>query len=249
MYRLLQVLSCLLAVKYISAAPAPVPETSLSGISTINNNVPLRILPLGNSITWGYLSTDGNGYRLDLLNQLTANGTTVQYIGLQRSGNMTDNYNEGHPGALIAQIAQYAEVSLPSQPNVILLMAGTNDMVQNNMTATAPQRLGSLIDECHSTAPGAVIIVAQLTPAADTSVEARIQAFNPTIPGLVAQRVSAGVKALTVDMSNYVTVADLKDGLHPTDYGYAQMAKAWYAGIGEAIGKGWISPPAPTAGS
>lgn len=183
---------------------------------------------------------------------LNANGTAVQYIGSQKSGNMTNNENEGHPGALIDQIAEFAHASLPEQPNLILLMAGTNDMAIDNDTATAPDRLGSLIDECHnatSTAAGrSVIIVAQLTPAADNATESRIQTFNSAIPRLVAKRVHAGMKVLTVDMSAYVTVNDLKDGLHPSDYGYNQMAKAWYAGIETAADKGWLTPPVPILG-
>ncbi|KAK3617285.1 hypothetical protein LTR56_025386, partial [Elasticomyces elasticus] len=55
--------------------------------------VTLRMLPLGDSITWGYLSSDGNGYRLDLENLL--DGNPVEYIGSQQSGNMADNWNEG----------------------------------------------------------------------------------------------------------------------------------------------------------
>jgi lysophospholipase L1-like esterase len=234
------------------AAPTPVEGNEEEARCECHPHVPLRILPLGNSITWGYLSSDGNGYRLDLLNMLIANGTAVQYIGSQISGNMTNNENEGHPGALIDQIADYAYASLPEQPNLILLMAGTNDMNTDNHTATAPERLGAIIDECHnatSTVAGrSVIIVAQLTPAADNSTESRIQTFNAAIPGLVAERVAAGMKVMSVDMSAYVTVNDLKDGLHPNDYGYSQMAKAWYAGIEEAAGKGWFTAPVPILG-
>src|ERR1700712_4085517 len=110
------------------AAPAPEPkaDSTLVGQPIGNRNpVPLRILPLGDSITFGFLSTDGNGYRQDLLTMLS--GTQVQYIGSIRAGNMTDNFNEGHSGAVISQIAGFANQSLPQRPNLILLMAGTND--------------------------------------------------------------------------------------------------------------------------
>lgn len=164
---------------------------------------------------------------------------------------MTNNQNEGHPGATIAEIATFANLSLPQQPNLILMMAGTNDMAQNNETATAPQRLGALIDQCHhavSAVDSMVIIVAKLTPATDNGIGARIEAFNAQVPGLVDERVKQGVKVLTVDMGTYLGVEDLQDGLHPSDEGYAKMATAWYAGIEEAIGRGWISPPVPILG-
>lgn len=36
--------------------------------------IDLRVLPLGDSITFGFQSTDGNGYREALHNDLTASG-------------------------------------------------------------------------------------------------------------------------------------------------------------------------------
>jgi lysophospholipase L1-like esterase len=90
---------------------------------SLADGVTLRMLPLGDSITWGFQSSDGNGYRLDLKNLLS--GNQVIYVGSQQSGSMANNENEGHPGALIDQIATYAQASLPDRPNVVLLMAGT----------------------------------------------------------------------------------------------------------------------------
>ncbi|KAL9627089.1 MAG: hypothetical protein Q9204_006817 [Flavoplaca sp. TL-2023a] len=40
-----------------------------------------------------------------------------------------------------------------------------------------------------------------------------------------------------------ITVADLKDGLHPNDAGYQKMADIWLKGIQEASNKGWIQAP------
>ncbi|KAG4033696.1 hypothetical protein MFRU_004g02000 [Monilinia fructicola] len=206
----------------------------------------LRIQPLGNSITYGYLSSDGNGYRLGLLDLLTSAGNKVQYVGSVKAGNMSDNSNEGHPGAVISQIAEYANLSLPEDPNLVLLMAGTNDMNDFLNISTAPDRLSGLIDEITSAVPNVTVIVAQLTPAANTTVDDAMVMFNSKIPGIVASKVAAGQKVSTVKMMDYVTVNDLVDGLHPTDYGYQQMAKAWFAGIQKVQKKGWIGPPIST---
>lgn len=204
---------------------------------------PLRILPLGNSITFGYLSSDGNGYRKSLFDNLAANGTSVTMVGSVQAGNMTDNHNEGHPGAIITEIATFANLSLSTRPNVILLMAGTNDMAQSLKVSDATRRLGVLIDQCYAACPDAVIIVAQLTPAASNVTQGNVDIFNPTIPDLVASRVSNGTKALVVNMEDYVTTDDLVDGLHPTDAGYVKMATGWLAGLKEASEKGWITAP------
>ncbi|KAL2074178.1 hypothetical protein VTL71DRAFT_7956 [Oculimacula yallundae] len=206
------------------------------------DNVPLRILPLGNSITFGFLSTDGNGFRKRLLDKITTTGTNAQYIGSVRAGNMTDNRNEGHPGAIITEIANFSRVSLVLRPNLILLMAGTNDM-NNNLLAGATDRLGALIDMLTTACPDAVILVAQLTPATNAAVEARVEQFNPSIPGLVAARERSGRKIAVVNMTRFVTTADLKDDIHPNDAGYSKMSDAWFEGVQQASLKGWFTPP------
>jgi lysophospholipase L1-like esterase len=161
---------------------------------------------------------------------------------------MTDNYNEGHPGALISQIASFANASLPQRPNLILLMAGTNDMIKDIDPANGPQRLGDFLDECLTACPDAVIITAQLTPTTNATAEAFGDVFNAAIPGVVASRVQQGKKVLTADMRNYVNTTQLKDGLHPTDFGYSQMAVGWYGAIQLAVSMGWITPPVAVNG-
>jgi hypothetical protein len=156
---------------------------------------------------------------------------------------MTDNFNEGHPGAVITQIAQYARLSLPELPNVVLLMAGTNDMNGLVNISSAPARLGDLLDEINAAVPGVTTVVAQLTPAANATVEKAIEAFNAEIPKVVSSKVAAGQKVSVVNMMDYVTVKDLKDGLHPTDHGYQQMAQAWFKGIQQVQSNGWVSQP------
>lgn len=159
---------------------------------------------------------------------------------------MSDNSNEGHPGAVISEIAEYAKLSLPELPNLVLLMAGTNDMNDLLNVTTAPDRLSGLLDEITSAVPNVTIIVAQLTPAANTTVEDAIVTFNSQIPDIVSSKVAAGQKITTVNMMDYVTVNDLVDGLHPTDHGYQQMAKAWFAGIRRVQRNGWLDPPIST---
>lgn len=55
------------------------------------SKVPLRILPLGASITWGTGSTTGNGYRKPLYDELKKNGFEVEMVGSKEHGNMKDN--------------------------------------------------------------------------------------------------------------------------------------------------------------
>lgn len=53
-----------------SLPSGPSSPTATPGTS-VKPGTELRILPLGDSITWGYRSSDGNGYRLELFNDLS----------------------------------------------------------------------------------------------------------------------------------------------------------------------------------
>lgn len=208
----------------------------------IANGIDLRILPVGDSITWGAHSTDGNGYREHLLEKLQ--GNNVEYVGTVRSGTMKENHHEGWRGYVISQIAAKAKLSLPYRPNVVLMLAGTNDIGHNVDPAGAPQRLGQFLDECHDLAPDAVVIVAKLIPREQKEDE--VVTFNNAVPGIVEPRVKAGHKIVIVDMGNSkdgLTTKDLADGLHPNDGGYAKMANVWLDGFNEASSKGLITPP------
>lgn len=198
---------------------------------------PIRVMPGGDSITAGYGSFDQNGYRLTAYTDLTggdADGkSSVDFVGSQRSGNMQDPDHEGHSGWRIAEIGQALHDSVPRhQPNVVMLMAGTNDMNSNYEVATAPDRLAAVIDQIFHDSPASAVVVSSLVPASSPATQARINTFNTQIRERVFARQRAGKKVRWADMSK-LTTADLGDGLHPNDAGYqkighliAQAAKA-----------------------
>lgn len=59
-----------------------------------NGTFLLRIMPLGASITLGFGSTDHNGYRKLLRQQLRYAGWQVNMIGSLRNGTMHDNVSD-----------------------------------------------------------------------------------------------------------------------------------------------------------
>jgi lysophospholipase L1-like esterase len=213
----------------------------------------LRLEPLGDSITYGTSSSTGNGYRQMLWNELTGEGHQLDFVGSVKAGPMSDPDNEGHPGLRIDEIANLTDSSLATyKPNVITLMAGTNDMVQNFQVSTAPTRLSSLIDKIVADDPRATVLVANLVIGTNANIAALEPAYNATIPGIVSSKQSAGKHVAFVNMSA-LTAADLApDGIHPVDSGYQKMADAFNAGIQTAASNGWISAPVanggPTAG-
>ncbi|GIJ47535.1 hypothetical protein Val02_44210 [Virgisporangium aliadipatigenens] len=204
----------------------------------------LRIMPMGDSITYGVGSSTSSSYRADLWNLLRGE-FAVDYVGAQRSGQLPDADHEGYSGRVITEVAGYAASAVPRyRPNVITLHVGTNDMNRNVNVADAPARLGGLIDQLLAAAPDATILVATLVPANDPAVQARIDAYNARIPGVVEQRRAAGKHVGLVDMSA-LTTADLIDTLHPNDAGYRKMAAAFHDGVLRAVFAGWVGSPVP----
>ncbi|KNG86106.1 hypothetical protein ANOM_004862 [Aspergillus nomiae NRRL 13137] len=100
-------------------------------VTTRADKVPLRILPLGASITWGVNSASGNGYRGPLRGKLTSSGWEVDMVGTKHHGTMKDDNVEAHSGDTIDQVKAAAQGSLKYKPNVVLINAGTNDCRRN----------------------------------------------------------------------------------------------------------------------
>ncbi len=206
-------------------------------------NTNLRLMPLGDSITWGTESTTQNGYRGPLSIALSSQVAAQDFVGTQINGTMSDPDNEGHPGYKISDIAALTNASLNTyKPNVVLLDAGINDLGQNYQISTAPSRLASLIDQILAAEPDATVLVAQLIINADPTLESERETFNSQLPAIVQARASAGKHVALVDMSA-LTTADLSGTLHPNDTGYQLMANAWDASIQQAIANRWVADP------
>jgi lysophospholipase L1-like esterase len=127
------------------------------------------------------------------------------------------------------------------QPHIITLMIGTNDVNLQNDLANAPMRLGNLLDSIYAVAPDVTIVLAQINPSQDDTLNGRITTYNAAIPDLVNTRAAAGKHIMLVDMYTAITsVADYKtallyDMLHPNATGYAKMADVWYAALGPLL--------------
>ncbi|SNY34460.1 SGNH/GDSL hydrolase family protein [Paractinoplanes atraurantiacus] len=215
---------------------------------------PLKVMPLGDSITWGSGSADsrvGNrtgaltasGYRIDLRERLEAAGMDVDFVGSRQAGPAgTDRDNEGHPGWRIDQIAANVDGWLDTyQPDVILLHIGTNDMAQNRSVDASAAGLSALIDQIRAARPAADLFVQQLVQGHIEPYKSRIAAYNKTIPGIVAGK---DAKVHLVDQSS-IGGLSLFDNLHPNDDGYAKMAFNLYQAMAE-VHAGYSTRPTGT---
>lgn len=221
---------------------------------------PLRILPLGDSITFGISQTprDNNdnsigGYRDDLFNLLTDSGVLVDFVGGRSTGpdTLLDTDHQGTPGLRADMIRQDLVGQIGSfNPDVVLLMAGTNDLRQDpfNSGVTTPQDLLGIIEIVTNNNPNAQIFVSTLLPFEtdggrnDAAQGVRTQA-NQGIVDLVAQLNASGRTNIhLVDIGSLPLgfISDIPGdvGIHPTEAGYAEIARLWFEALGSVFGTG-----------
>lgn len=203
---------------------------------------PVRIMPLGDSLTSGVSNvTVPGGYRNRLYTLLTSAGYNVDFVGTKTDASnptLPDKDHQGNGGSRIEELDANLGGWLNSveDPDVILLLAGTNDFSQNFNLGSAQTRLANLIANAATKRPFAKIIVSSLPLRTDSpSIEAQQVAFNAAIPGIVSNQVSLGRAVSYVDMHAAWTAGDLDDGVHPTQAGYNKMADVWLPGITNAI--------------
>ncbi|WP_437670178.1 SGNH/GDSL hydrolase family protein [Sorangium sp. So ce131] len=204
------------------------------------NGDPCKILPLGDSITDGVGVQGGGGYRIELFKKARAAGQNITFVGSLVNGpTMVDGApfprnHEGHSGWRIDGIAGLVPTpAFADRPHIVLLMAGTNDVIQNDNLSNAPQRLGALLDKIVTAAPDALVVVAQLIPV--TFSDAAVVSYNNAIRGIVEARASAGRHVVLVDMHSGFPASELPDSVHPNEAGYVRMANVWYGAIGDLL--------------
>jgi lysophospholipase L1-like esterase len=165
----------------------------------------LTILPLGDSITWGYNNgnlTSGYGYRIPLLNDIVGDNIPMQYMGSDSTGPINGDagasLNEGHVGYQIIQITHNLDGNdnsyhnfggcwlrggnpatigrNPIVPQVVLVHIGTNDATSGQESAAS---ILSLLQGClnslQNILPNAQIFVASLVPREDNANAEAIQ--------------------------------------------------------------------------
>lgn len=213
---------------------------------------PCKILPLGDSITWGVGDEGNGGYRGPLFALAVAAGKKITFTGSLSNGPTTvsgqsfPQKNEGHSGWGISRVNDYSGGNagiitlIPSPafssgsggaPNIILLHIGTND----SSFYTAAQMSGDLsglLDKIIANAPDAYIVVAQIIPLGYGTNDV-IKAYNQSIPALVEQLSSDGKHVALLDMFTGFNAQAMigSDSVHPNASGYGFMADHWYAAI------------------
>jgi hypothetical protein len=217
---------------------------------------PCKIMPLGDSITFGVGDEGNAGYRGPLFALIVDAGQNVTFTGSQSNGPTTvsgqpfPQKHEGHSGWGISEVTQYSNgnagiftvipdpgfnSSSGGVPNIVLLHIGTND--QGSLSASQMQSdLSDLLDQIVQNAPDAYVVVAQIIPLGYGTNDV-IKTYNQAIPGMVQQRADAGEHITVVDMFTGFDAQTMlgSDSIHPNTSGYQFMADHWYSAIGALL--------------
>ncbi|WP_305784451.1 cellulose binding domain-containing protein [Symbioplanes lichenis] len=195
---------------------------------------PVKIMPLGDSITGS-----PGCWRALLWQQLPAD--EVDFVGTlpgQGCGFAYDGENEGHGGYLATNIAN--QDLLPgwlaaTDPDVVLMHLGTNDVWSNIPPATILAAFTKLVAQMRAANPAMKIIVAQIipmNPATCTECAQRVVALNAAIPAWAAGLTTATSPITVVDQwTGFNTATDTYDGVHPGDAGNVKIAARWLPAV------------------
>lgn len=199
----------------------------------------LRVMPLGDSITWGVGSATNSSYRLPLWNLLAGQSRySVRFVGSQASGNLPDRSHEGHGGYTIDQIrAGVDEWLAGARPDVVLLHIGINDLGRGIDTAHAPARLTALVDRIFADRPGITVLTMGLIPTTP-GLQTLVGVYNARVRTLEGPEQQAG-KRFRYVVPPALTPAEMFDHLHPNDAGYRRMAQPFYGALDRAFTDGW----------
>jgi len=219
-----------------SATAALSPTATLTVAPVCN---PIKIMPLGDSITYGDGILSYGGYRNLLGALLESDGVSFDFVGSQKSGeeSLADPDNEGHSGWRIANIREAIDTEgwlETYQPDLILLHIGTNDLLETGPNheryenlANITNTLSALLDDILTRLPNTHIIVAQIIRTRWGSDSNHVS-YNAAIPGIVA---SKGNRVSLVDMQDILYKSDFVTLYHPNPKGYDKMAHAWESAI------------------
>ena len=226
-----------------------------------------RIMPLGDSITYGTEALGISGYRGPLEDKLVGAHVGFDFVGPRSDAGegVDDNDHAGFRGNTISDIKTRVAAGLITtyDPDTVLLLIGTNDIDGDDKPSDvsiddyidgAPDRLRDLVRAIVRGAPSAKVLVGSIPPRTDDRND-ETDDYNDAIPGAVSG-ISSNVKFVDtsglLNASTNSQTGDLdNDGKHPSRRGYTKIATAWFDAINASSSGGSTTTTTkpPTASS
>ena len=240
---------------------SPASESRGRDVTSGNGRVPLRLLPLGDSIT----RSDINhlSYRYSLWTKMVDAGIDFEFVGSLDSnfggngawkahkGKSFDSKHEGHWGWRADQILEGvsgAEGGRLSEwlntytPDIVLMHLGTNDLMQSQSASSTVHELERIIEVLRADNPKVVILVAKLIPTYNAGVNSRIAMLNSRLERIAAKASTAASPIIVVDQnSGFDVSADTYDWIHPNRSGEEKIAAKWFDALQDVLGNGYVN--------
>lgn len=227
---------------------------ALSPMTAFSQSTPVKILPLGDSITQG--DTLYNSYRRPLWHALNDDGYDVDFVGslTSNAGGAApdpdfDLDHEGHHGWRADQVLD----SLPGWVegydfDIVLLHIGHNDLNRVDRNGSVVQAtlddIDGIIDVLRSDNPNVTILLAQLIPSCRPIRDVNIESFNALVPDYAAGKTTTNSPVIVVDhFTGFDANTDTYDCSHPNVTGEQKMADTWQAALTPLLN----GSPQPTA--
>lgn len=210
----------------------------------------------GTTITYDPAHAGYSGYAIQKIGSRQGLQETIfdtTYVNGDVSGNMMEAY----------------------QPDVIMLQIGTNDVLDAQLTGIG-DRLEELVDKLipYVSGDGQVLYLASI-PNIDAierydwlgayewtygvsyksdpekfvaTVQAAVDDYNTIVKNLVAKKQAEGAHIEFSDINSTIDISagDLKDGVHPSEQGYAKMGQYWSNLLTETYFHGTVTPTTTT---
>jgi lysophospholipase L1-like esterase len=207
---------------------------------------PLRLMAIGDSITHGVdgasptFDATAGGYRPFLADRFT--GGNIEWLGRVADGPANARFHEGWSGKTIRYIDNVVidpafDALGTVQPDVVLLMIGTNDSWHPEWAAdplTTRERmlinLRALLLHINARAPESRIVVSTITPMGfrDPVIDEARDVYNNGLPLLLQDLQGEGINCGLVNAGGRVPPELLPDLIHPSAPGYKMIADGFY---------------------
>ncbi len=225
---------------------------NISATAQFTCTAPVRIMPLGDSITAGKSSgvddvTQQISYRKALWDSLLAASRSVDFVGSLINGEFYSGFDanhEGHSGWRDDQIALNIYDNgganwLSNTPaDVVLLHIGTNAL---NASPTDVESILNEIDQ-YEAANNTTVIVVLARIINMVPVNATVTQFNDNVETMALTRITNGDKIILVDIEDgagvvysFQPAGDMWDSLHPFASGYTKMSNVWLSALNSIL--------------
>jgi lysophospholipase L1-like esterase len=194
-------------------------------------NSPIRIMPLGDSITEA--EKPQNSYRRSLWFNLKNAGCEIDFVGSKKGvRNRTaplqdfDSDHEGYWGYRVDQILPFIKARTTQyKPDIALIHLGSNDVFNGQSFEGTIEELKILINEIRTVQPEVTIFIAKIIPS--RRFVAEISDFNIKLEAAFKSFNTPTSKLILVDQNVDYLLDYNYDGTHPNSTGEQRIADKW----------------------